>query len=297
MAKEKKETMGDLIQKDAMNAVLKYDAEKGTFAPEHHRVYITLSDTAPILIADVPDILDNLGLKEARQKMDKAHNDMIKKKFDLAIFKVTPGLYDDKQDPLAESPFDIIHGDKQERKIPSPEQVQYAIDAKPYADPEYRERAKDYLEEVLPVLETEYARLVAEVNTAQAELAEITLEYRHKVSEAAGKLSAFNAGVKAEWQKFETANTGSRTPENFIVTSRGCTPIVYYSLPRHDQVEGLRAVRKAIDDYEAQLNKGADPETVKQNARYSARNADPIKLDSPGFAGSGALAALFGRKK
>lgn len=243
----------------------------------------------------MPDVLDDLGLTEVRQKMDTAHNNMIQKKYDLAVFKETPGLFEDGKDLLSESPFDIMRGDVQKRR-PSSEQVQYAIDAKPYADPEYRETAKEYLSKVLPILETEHARLVAEVNTAQAELAEITQEYRHKVAEAAGKLSAFNAGVRVEWQKFETANTGSRTPENFIVTSRGCTPIVYYSFPEYEQIEGLRAVRKAVDEYEARLKKGSTPEDIKQAARNAARKADPVKNEAAGFAGTGALASLFGRK-
>lgn len=263
--------------------------------------YITLADTAPVLIEDVPDVLDDLGLTEARRAMDTAHNEMIKTKYALAIKKALPGyLEGDGEDLLEVSPFDLLTR-KQEMlpPPPTPERIQSAIDAKPFTDPAYRASAKAYLAEVLPVVENEHARLAREVNEARAELARVTREYKRKVSQAEEALQKFNNGVQTEWQKFEIANEGSRTPENFKVTTPACTPICFYSFPYWEQVEGLRAIKKAIEDYEARVQYEGSPERNKQIARYNAQSANIVKSDTQGFGGSGApgfFGFLFSKK-
>lgn len=264
----------------------------------HHVNYITVADTAPMLIKDVPDVLDDLGLADARRAMDTAHNEMIKTKYTLAIKKALPGyLEGDGKDLLEVSPFDLLTR-KQEMlpPPPTPERIQSAIDAPSYTDPAYRASAKAYLTEVLPALEHEYRRLGGELNTARAELARVTREYKRKVAEAEERLQAFNNGVGKEWRKFEIANEGSHTPENFRVTTPACTPIVYYSFPYWEQVEGLRAIKKAIEKYEAEIKKEADPEYIKRLSVSNARQKDPIKSDRTGLGGNG-LGFPFFRKK
>ena len=272
------------------------DKEVITFEPSDHVNYITLADTAPVLIDDVPDVLDDLGLTEARQKMDTAHNEMIQKKYQLAVMKSLPGyLPEDRgEDRLEVSPFDVMIR-KEAPARPTARQIQSAIDAKPYADPEYREQALEYFSDVLPVVEAENARLIAEINTARAELAEITQEYRNKLAVAMGRYQKFNAGLGQEWRKFEIANKGSHTPENHVVTSGECSPIVFIIPANDDQIEGLRIIRKAIEDYEAQAN--GNPEDIKRASLYNSRNANPIKSDTQGLNGRGFMASLFSRKK
>lgn len=281
---------------DAVRATKKYDHRKEAWEPEHISKYTTLADHEPVLIESTPDALDRLGLKEAREMMDRAHNDMILKKYNLAIEKELPGyLPGDRPDPLNTSPFDVMAKDDTPPR-PTADRIQLAIDAKPYTDPEYRETAKQFLAEVLPEAEAENARLLMEITRAREELAKVTEKYKKKLKEAKEAYNDFNKDMGKEWRKFETANSGIRTRENHVVTSEKCTPIFMIEpAAGSPQIEGLRGIKKVIEQYEARKEWEQNPEYMKELARFNARESDHIKSETQGMNG-GFLASLFGRK-
>ena len=258
----------EVIAADTGSAVI----DPVTGQPARDVNYITLADTEPLLIDEQPDALDDLGLTEARQKMDAAHNDIIQTKYDLAVWKATPGLF--AEDKPAKSPFTEI---RERNNSPQPhavtaEEIQTAIDAASIKDPEYRAAAKEFLAEVLPAVKKENARLIAELNAAEAELAQIVREYKAKANAARRNLEDFNRDILTEYKKFETANSGSHTPENFIITSPACRPLVGYNVGKYEKVILLEEIQKKINALEAAEARDKDPEYIKQLARNNAKN-------------------------
>ena len=268
----------EVIAANTGNAVL----DPVTGEPSRDVNYITLADTEPLFIDDVPDTLDDLGLTEARQKMDAAHNNMIQTKFDLAVWKTTPGLFD--ADAPAKSPFTEI---RERGTVPQPrpvtaDEIQTAIDAASIKDPEYRAAAKEFLAEVLPAVKKENARLIAELNTAEAELAQVVREYKAKANAARHKLEIFNRDIYGEYKKFETANSGSHTPENFIYTSPACRPLVGYNVGKYEKVALLEAIQDTINALDAAEARDKDPEYNKQLARNNGQ-ANTVSKGRRGF--------------
>ena len=230
-----------------------YSIDPNTCERVYRNVRIkTLHDTQPVLIEDVPGVLDGMGMTDARRKMDEAHNKMIRDKYNLALLKEAPYLHMQKDN---RSPWEKLY--KPETPAPAPELLQSVIDSLSVWNDEYRAAAKEYLDTVLPAAKAETIRLQNEVKKARADLTRITREQRAKVAEAEKKLLAFNAGIHAEVEKFEIANAGSRTPENFHITSENAQDILnygcYYCRSLNEEYEGLQAVKDAIIQVEQEL--------------------------------------------
>lgn len=233
--------------------------------------YISILDTEPILIEEKAGVLDEIGLTKERRKMDKAHNEMILTKFNLAKFKESPGAMKESQGE--QSPFTAVI-EKSERPVatmPTATEIQAAIDAPSISDPEYRAKAKAFLDAVIPAAKAETMKLNAEYNAISAELAELTQEYTAKLNAAKENIETFNAGIREEWEKFETANKGSRTPENFVFTTRNCRELTGLMKPhKYEQYTGLEAIRQTIKNYEQALEKDNSIENMKALAQSNA---------------------------
>lgn len=226
--------------------------------------FITLHDTAPLLIEEEHSALDDLKLKKDRQKMDEAHNRMIRKKYDLALLREAPALH---REPDNRSPYDQVFNPRSQG--PSAGQIQYVIDSSSLEDDEYRSAAKAYLKKVIPAAQAETVRLQAEVKKIKAEYSRTAAEYQKKIREAHKNLKVFNDEIRKEVRKFELANEGSRTPENFVIHSERLASI--YSdgatVHWHDQdaaykdlqsiqefAERIDAYRNAVPDCEETIN-------------------------------------------
>lgn len=230
---------------------------------------ITVADAPPVLIQPGASVLDDLGLQEIREEMDAEHNRMIRTKYDLAVYRVTPALIV----PAGEekSPFDSIYERETEpQPVPaSADEVQRAIDAQSICDPQYRKTAKKFLCEVIPKVDAEADRLISEVVRAENELAHMQREYSKKVEAARAELKAFNEGVYNEYRKFETANAGSTIESGHTVTTSKCRRLVNnYSEDMMHRYKMLQAVKDVIDSYEAG-RRSVNPEQVKEVARNS----------------------------
>lgn len=246
--------------------------DRAEYIPGYSVKHISVADTVPVYINESPGVLDDLNLTEARQKMDAAHNKIIKAKYDLAIWKAMPGVMQINNPRPDKSPFDEI---RERATTPQPATVsaadiQAAIDATSIRDPEYREAAKAYLSEVLPVITTETNRLIAEYNEAQEELARITKEYQKRVTAAAEALEKLNNGIIDEFRKFETANNCKST-EGHTYTSRNCRPLVLVTSTDYGKkYQLLEFIQKEIERLEAEKAKGADIEASKNLERVNS---------------------------
>jgi len=232
---------------------------------------ITLHDTAPLLIEEEHSAIDDLKLKKDRQKMDEAHNRMIRKKYDLALLREAPALH---REPDNRSPYDQVFNPRSQG--PSAGQIQYVIDSSSLEDDEYRSAAKAYLKKVIPAAEAETVRLQAEVDKIQAEYIKAAAEYRKKIREAQKNLKAFNSEIRKEVRKFELANEGSRTPENFLIHSERLASI-YPSgaYQQHDQdaaYKDLEAIRVSCEMIDASRNAAPDREEAISNLKSEAQN-------------------------
>ena len=212
---------------------------------------ITLHDTEPVTIKEEHSVIDDLKLKKVRQKMDAAHNDMIRKKYQLALYKEVPGLYDKADN---RSPYDQIFNPLPER--PSANQIQYLIDTLSFRDNEYRKTAKEYLDKVIPAAEAETKRLQREVDDAILEYNSLVAAQREKIRAAQQKLNAFNNGIHKEVLKFETAPEGSRTPDKCRITSADCESVFpsgrFHSRNWEEDYKDLKEIQEKLESIEAE---------------------------------------------
>lgn len=175
----------------------------------------TWIDKEPEKVQQGSNVLDELGLTDARVAMDDAHNEIIQKKH--KIRQRIEELEGMRSIPYStrmstQDPFDNKHiAVKNESQING--EVAYweeALKKESFCDRGYREAAKKFLMEIAPVIETEELKLQNSIEEARQEYNRAVKTAKKKVRERINARYRFISKVNdAVLKKFQHANEAS----------------------------------------------------------------------------------------
>lgn len=177
----------------------------------------TWLDTEPEKVQQEKNILDDLGLTDARVAMNEAHNEIITKKHkirqrieELEGMRSMP--YSTRmsvQDPFNDKPTVVKNAKQIGGEI---EYLQEALKKASFYDVDYRESSKEFLMEIKPVIEAEDLRLQKEIEEAKIEYNRVLKQAKQKVIESTQERKRFiNKVNDAVLKKFQHANEANKS--------------------------------------------------------------------------------------
>ena len=272
----------------------KYGKENGSWGRHEKNV---LRDEIPVeLFPDDPDVLDDLGLTKQRKDMTEAQNKMIQLKNEIAI-RLEKGDIFPEIDRSKSSPFDytseqskISDADVSKRR----ELMENALKAPAISDPEFRALTEEYLDLLIPAAKKKKREMVQEINTLEAEYAQLQHEYKRKISKARADLKQFMTDLDdVTMKRFQLTDTGK--------ASEGGLPPVEMKDLQFWKLLWISGSKYAIDRLEwfrdriAEMDKPVNEEELREMIRSSW--TAPIK-DASGSAApiGGVLSSLFGKR-
>lgn len=175
----------------------------------------TWLDKEPEKVQQGSNVLDALGLTDARVAMDDAHNEIIQKKHKIrqrieeleGMRSIPYSTRMSNQNPFDDKPIAVKNESQINGEIAYLEE---ALKKESFYDRGYREAAKKFLMEIVPVIEAEELKLQNSIEEAQQEYNRAVKQAEKKVRESINARHRFIRKINdAVLKKFQHANEAS----------------------------------------------------------------------------------------
>ena len=228
---------------------------------------VSTVDMEPRYILPAEDVLDEMGLKNQRKKMDAAHNMIMQKKAMLAKLETEAEI----EEEAAANPFSLKAMEKRALPGVNPSVLSEVINKSALCDKEYRSAADDFLNAVIPAARDRQAELERNCREAKKKHRQAVTAAKRELEDAEAELNRFKKGLlSAVVLKFKLATKCPVDGYNFYFAEKSdIMPGGGFINASAYPLEWIEQLKEFIDDMNEAEAKERDQEYIRQQQRQN----------------------------